>query len=111
MIDAGRLRERITVQRLVTGSDGYGNERTGWADLLSCWADVRETLGKERVEAGRVEAANTATIRIRASTASRGITAADKIIARGQPWNIRSIVPVGNDNAMLDILCERGVAT
>jgi len=114
---AGRLREQVSFQRLVPGNDIYGNAVTAWASLeispdvaLTVWADIRETLGKERVDAGRVEASNTATIRVRSFPETRGITSADRVVARGQVWNIRSVVPVGNDGAMLDILCEGGVA-
>jgi len=108
---AGNLRDRVTFQRQIGGDDGYGNTVIGWADHLTVWADVRATLGKEKVDAGRVESSNTATIRIRASSDSRALTEADRVIARGQAWNIRSIVPVGNDRTALDLLCERGVAT
>ena len=107
---AGNLRERVTFQRATTGDDGYGNVITGWADLVTVWADVRETLGRERVEAGRIEAAATATVRVRASAVTRGLTAADRLVARGWTWNIRSVVPIGNKRAALDILVERGVA-
>lgn len=107
---AGRLRDRITVERLTAGADDYGNTVDGWETLLTVWADVRETTGKERVDAGRLEASRTATIRVRASSDSRGITAADRVQARGQVWNIRSVAEVGNDRAMLDLLVEAGVA-
>lgn len=115
---SGRLRERVTFQRLTEGDDGFGNTVTGWENIekspgvpLTVWADIRETLGKERVDAGRVEDSNTATIRIRASIATRAITAANRVIMRGEAWNIRSVVPVANVGAMLDLLCERNVAT
>lgn len=117
-MEPGRLRDRITFQRLTHGDDGYGNAVTGWADIarpsggaLTVWADMRETPGKERVEAGRVEASRTATIRIRASSEVAGVTEADRVMARGEAWNIRGIAPVGNDRAMLDLLVEAGVAT
>lgn len=104
---AGTLRERIAIERAVTGADGYGNTVTGWTVHLSVWADFRETVGRERLAAGRAEAASTATVRIRSSDATRALTAADRIVARGVTWQIRGIVPVGNDRAMIDILCER----
>jgi len=107
----GNIRERVTFERYTTDeTDIHGNPVSGWAVHLTVWADVRETLGKEKVDAGRVEASNTATFRIRASAASRALTEADRAIARGSTWNIRSIVPVGNKGAMLDLLCEKGVA-
>jgi SPP1 family predicted phage head-tail adaptor len=110
MTRAGTLRDRATFQRPVPGDDGYGGVITSWADYITVWADIRETVGKERVEAGRIEAASTATVRVHASTQSRALTEADRMVARGWTWNIRSIVPVGNDRAMIDLLVERGVA-
>jgi SPP1 family predicted phage head-tail adaptor len=109
-MQSGDLRERVTFQRATAGDDGYGNVVIGWEQLLAVWADVRETPGKERVDAGRVEASGTATVRIRASTASRALTEADRMVARGWTWNIRGVAPVSNDRAMLDLLVERGVA-
>ena len=114
---AGDLRDRIAVQRQVPGDDGHGNVVTGWADLviddkpLKLWANVRETPGKERVEAGRLEASRTATIRVRASSLSRQITEADRVIVRGQVWNIRGIAALNDGRDMLEMTCESGVAT
>lgn len=112
-MDAGKLDTRITIQRQTTGDDGYGNVTTGWADLPGgkLWANMRETPGKEVVAAGRLEASRTATILVRASSLSRTITPADRVIARGQVWNIRSgPVEVYWDRALLELICEMGVA-
>lgn len=110
MIGAGDLRDIITVQRETFADDGYGNAVSGWSNHLKLWANIRETLGKETIAAGRVEANRTATIRVRASDDSRGITEADRVVARGKTWNIRSVAEVGGNRSMLDILVEMGVA-
>lgn len=110
-MDAGKLDQRITFQRATTGEDGFGNTITGWTDLITVWANVRETPGKEIVAAGRIEASRTATIRVRASSQSRAVTAADRVIARGQIWNIRSVPAVGDGREMIEFLVEAGVAT
>lgn len=107
---SGDLRDRITVQRATQGDDGFGNTVTGWTDHLTVWANVRETPGKEVVAAGRVEASRTATIRVRASSQSRGITEKDRVQARGQTWNIRSVAAVGDGRELIEFLCEAGVA-
>ena len=107
---AGDLRDRVTIQRATNSDDGFGNTISGWSDLLTVWANVRETPGKEIVAAGRIEASRTATIRVRASSQSRGVTAADRIIARGQSWNIRSVSAVGDGRELIEFLCEAGVA-
>ncbi|MEM8822041.1 MAG: phage head closure protein [Pseudomonadota bacterium] len=92
-------------------SDEYGNPTQDLADYGSpIWANIRETVGKERVEAGRIEATGTATMRIRGSNFSRTITEADAVFARGRLWNIRSIVQVDDRGAWLDMLLEKGVA-
>lgn len=106
VIRAGDLRDRITVQRATQGDDGFGNVVIGWSDLLTVWANVRETPGKEVVAAGRIEANRTATIRVRASSQSRGITAADRVQARGRVWNIRSVSAVGDGRELIEFLCE-----
>lgn len=108
---AGALRDRVTFQRLVAGLDAYGNAVSSWADHLTVWADVLESPGREAVAAGRVEAARTATMRVRRSSASLGLTAADRVVVRGRTWNIRSIGDVGRDRVLLEMLIEVGVAT
>ena len=108
---SGSLRDRITVQRLVDGADDYGNTVDAWADHLTVWADVMERLGGEKMRAGVPQSERMATIRFRRSTAAAGVTEADRIVCRGQVWNIRSIAAVGNKNAMLEAACEAGVAT
>lgn len=111
-MDAGKLDTLITVRRASMGDDGYGNTITGWADLPGgkLWASMRETPGKEAVAAGRIEASRTATIRVRASSLSRTITEKDRVQARGQTWNIRSVAAVGDGRELIEFLCEAGVA-
>jgi len=111
MIAAGNLRDRVMFQRLVAGEDGYGNATNAWnLSFLEVWANVRETSGKETVDAGRVEASRTSTIRIRRPPDTLGLVTADRVLARGSLWNIRSIAEIGNDRDVLDLLCEAGVA-
>ncbi|WP_338016370.1 phage head closure protein [Rhodovulum sulfidophilum] len=110
-VRAERFRDRITIQRQGAEDDGHGNVVSEFEDLLSLWADMREATGKEKISSGVVEASRMATIRIRFSSAARGITAADRVVARGQTWNIRSIARIGRVGEILEMLCETGVAT
>lgn len=108
---AGKLRERVTFQRRAIGGDGYGNERADWTDLFTVWGDMLERLGGEKIAAGQIESSRMTTIRVYASAATGALTEADRIMARGQPWNIRSIAAVGRKGELLEMLCEAGVAT
>lgn len=112
-MQAGKLRDRVTFQRQASETDDYGNVRGAFENLPNgtVWADVRETPGKERVEAGAVEAMRTATIRVRHSSFTAGITPADRVVARGEIWNIRSATLIGRRPEIVEFLCETGVAT
>lgn len=110
MNGAGRLRHRVTFNRQTQVDDGYGNVTGEFAPLFTVWGNVRETTGKERVAAGAVENNRTATIRVRKSSQTTGLTEADQAVSRGETWNIRGIANVGIDDAMLDILVEAGAA-
>ncbi|TQS72753.1 head-tail adaptor protein [Rhodobacteraceae bacterium] len=103
---AAKLRDRIVVERPLSGDDGYGNTVLEWKPHLKLWADVLEHLGRERIEAGRLAAPRTATIRVRSSSQTRGLTEADRIIARGLIWNITAIANVGRTGAQIEMTCE-----
>tara|TARA_R110002049_G_scaffold18947_1_gene71796 strand:- start:1308 stop:1640 length:333 start_codon:yes stop_codon:yes gene_type:complete len=109
-VRAGQLRHRVTFNRQSEDTDEYGNVKGAFEMLFTVWGNVRETTGKERVEAGSIENNRTATIRVRKSTQTAGLTEADQAVARGETWNIRGIANVGISDAMLDLLCEAGVA-
>ncbi|MDE4059768.1 head-tail adaptor protein [Phaeobacter gallaeciensis] len=81
----------MTVEREADAGtlDAYGNPvAASWGALGVFWADLRETTGKERLAAGRLESAATATMRLRASAEAQGITPADRVQARGETWKI-----------------------
>ena len=103
MKGAGRLRHRVTFNRQTMIDDGYGNVTGEFEPLFT-------VCGKERVESASVENNRTATIRVRKSTQTAGLTEADQAVARGETWNIRGIANVGISDAMLDLLVEAGGA-
>jgi len=107
----GRYRERAVFQRLnAEAVDAYGQPHSAWESLTTVWADLRETTGKERVEAGAVNSAVTGTLRLRYSMDAASITAADRVTIRGSTWNIRSVGEVGRKHKQVEMLIERGVS-
>jgi len=112
---AGKYRETAIFERLATGArDRFGNPTgTGWAEVLQTPAWLRETLGKERIAAGRIEAPATATLRVQSSATgpARAITAQDRVQVRGQTWAIigAAIDPDGRGR-VLEFALERGGA-
>lgn len=116
MARAGKYRDRVTVERKSGDGtrDKYGNLAEGWAGLQPIsefWGDLRETTGKERVAAGRLEDPATGTLRLRSSPETRSIQGSDRVIARGHTWAIKG-APVDPDGSRreLELLLERGGA-
>lgn len=108
---AVNLRDQAVFQRRGAVDDGYGNVEGDWSDLLTVYADLRERTGKEALDAGAITASRMATLRIRFSPETSGITEADRVVARGTTWNIRSIAQTSHAPRWLDLLLETGVAT
>ncbi len=110
---AGMFRELAEFERMLTGPrDKYGNPSDPqWEQLVTVRANLRETTGRERLAAGRLEAPATGTLRVRASSATRAITAADRVTVRGHLWSIVSppVDPEGRGR-LLEFTLERGGA-
>ncbi|WP_335946104.1 head-tail adaptor protein [Salipiger bermudensis] len=113
----GRLSDRITVQRKVKGTVRPGVVAERWADLeleagvpVQLWADFAEQPGGESLVAGRDEAVRLAKVLINDGPSARQITAADRLVARGAVWKIRSTPARSRERAnVLEMSCEEWV--
>lgn len=112
MAKAGAFGERATFQRLDQSAiDAYGNVYTGWSEYGVRWADMRERVGKETIEGGALSDVAMATMRCRADTVTKAITAADRVVIRGTTWAIKNVTQVDAKNSLIEFLLERGVAS
>jgi len=112
MAKAGAFGERATFQRLDQSAiDAYGNVYTGWSEYGVRWADMRERVGKEMIEGGALSDVAMATMRCRADTVTKAITAADRVVIRGTTWAIKNVTQVDAKNSLIEFLLERGVAS
>lgn len=113
MTGAGDLTERVQFFAPASGSDGYGNETTGWADDPSyeCSAQFIYSSGGETVLAARLEGRSIFKVKIRQCGSARLVTQSwllkDK--RRGTLFNIREADAV-SDRAWVYLLVESGVA-
>ncbi|WP_035724641.1 phage head closure protein [Fodinicurvata fenggangensis] len=62
---AGKLDRRITIERLVTGTDPYGAPTETWQTLASVWAQVLQESGQEFFAADAIQAERRVVFRIR----------------------------------------------
>ena len=107
-ITAGMLREPVTVQRQVSVSDGMGGQAIQWIDLYTTRADVRPLSGREAVQAMQLQASVTHRVYMRYRA---DLTAADRLMIRGNPLQVRAIINVELRNRWLELSCDAGVAT
>lgn len=93
-----------------TAPDTYGHVKSTWSELLSEWGNLRETTGRERLQAGAPEATATATLFVAYSKAAAALTAKDRVKVRGAVWNIIS-APIYKPGRppLLEFLLRRGV--
>lgn len=110
MMRAGRLRDRVVIEREVeTGKDQWGQVLREWQPLATLWADLRATRGRELVAAGRLEGTAVGTLRLRHSALTASITAADRVVARGHVWAIVSAPhQIYPRPAVIEMVIERG---
>ncbi len=114
MLRAGRYTSRARLERQAVGhATAGGNVLEEWETVgAPFWCAIRPEFGRESVEAGRLETSSRATVTLRRSAFSEGITAADRLVVTGGPqrgltFNIRSIVQT-MDNAEIEFVCEAG---
>lgn len=110
MTRAGEADQRITFQRFAKTADGIGGLVQAWANVPqtpTVWAKVTPRLGGESMENGRVAATSVATFTVRYR---EDVAETDRILWRGEPWNIRRVMRRSERGQWLDIDAERGVA-
>jgi len=102
------LREPLTIQRKLAVSDGMGGQAIQWIDLTTVRAYVKPLSGREAVQAMQLQASITHRIYMRYKA---DLTPADRLVMRGQPLQIRSVINVEMRNRWLELACDAGVAT
>jgi SPP1 family predicted phage head-tail adaptor len=117
MTAAGILEQRVRFERQVAGADdGYGNVLPGsWTELFTCWASFRPESGRERLEAGRLEATLRGVLRVRRGSDARGVAASDRVVFVagryvGLVCQIRATPIPSADGSFIEFELEEGVA-
>lgn len=113
-IGAGDLRKLVAFEAPNSQPDGSGGTIEGWdaANAIQAMAHFRYLRGGEAVQAARLEGKQPAVITIHNTLTARSITASWRMrdIASNQIYNIRSNPIPTDDDIMLEITVESGVA-
>ena len=101
-MQAGKLRERITIRQRQATTDALGQPSTTWTDLAVVWAEARFVSGIETIKAGRETSTSRASVRIRNMS---GIVRQMRVKLGGVDYEIVDIIP-DPKRAYLTLICE-----
>ncbi len=102
MINAGNLRERVTVQQATESRNGIGETVLSWATFATVWASVGGVSAREALAAGQQDVTITHRVRIRYLS---GMTQNMRFLWRGRVLQIVSLLEYANRSEHVAI-CE-----
>lgn len=105
LMDAGRLRERVTVQQAAETRNALGETVLSWATYAERWASVEGVSAREALAAGQQDVTITHRVRMRYLS---GMTQNMRIVWRSRTLNIISLLEYDNQTEHVAI-CEEAV--
>ena len=105
-IEAGRLRERITLQRKSVTRDAVGGEVVTWVEEAVLWAEVAPIRGREYLALRAAQSDVVMRFRLRYRA---GVNPAMRVVWNGGEYDIVEAIDVGARRTELELLC-RGAA-
>lgn len=105
MIDAGKLRERVTVQIASGATNTLGETVMTWSDSTSVWASVQGVSASEALDAGKQDTTITHRVRMRYLP---GLTQQMRLAWRNRTLNIVSLLEYDNRTEHVAV-CEEVV--
>lgn len=107
MIDAGKLRHRITFQQFDGQADSYGDpldaDDTHWLDVATTWASVDPISGRDFYAAEQKQSEVTHKVRLRYRS---GITTAMRIFWKRRKMQIISVIDWEERHESLLLMCK-----
>ena len=105
MIDAGKMRERVTVQIASGSTNTLGETVLAWNNSTAVWASVEGVSAREALALGQQETVVTHRVRMRHLP---GLTQQMRFSWRSRTLNIVSLLEHGNRSEH-EAVCEEAV--
>lgn len=106
-MDAGRFKERVTFERLTTTTDAEGSTVETWNTLFSRWANVQINNAVETFKNNQNFQTRAGFAIIRRDNTTKTLTANDRMIYDGEPWELLGVVNVQNTDEYLELGVRR----
>ena len=90
---------RISVQSAATVEDSYGGRSETWSELLSLWAEIEPTTGREIYVSAQLQSRVDAkiTIRYQASLSDTTVSAKYRAVVGARIYNIKAVKNLADD--------------
>ena len=98
-MQAGQMRNRITIQSRSTTRDSHGGQSETWTDVATVWANIRPLSSRELIAAQAVQAATSHMITIRYRP---GIVAAMRAVYNSRIFNLSA--PMNTDERNIELV-------
>lgn len=102
-MQAGTLKNKVTIKQLTEGQDEIGQPMTTWADVATVWANIRNLSGIESIKAGADTSIVKASIRIRMRN---DINAGMRVFYGAKEYDIKAVLPDEQAKDKMDLSCE-----
>jgi SPP1 family predicted phage head-tail adaptor len=104
---SSRLRQRLTLQQEAQAPDTAGGYTRSWQNVADLWAEITPVTGREKLFADQMQSQISHKIALRYRA---GVSAGQRLVFETRAFNIRYVFNVGENNEMLELLAEEGVA-
>ena len=101
-MEAGALRNRITIQEKSVTRDSYGAETITWATHATAWASVEPLSGREFLESRQIQAEGMTRITLRYQA---GIVPEMRVLFGTRTFNIQSVIHVEERGREIQLMC------
>lgn len=105
LIESGKLRQRVTVQRRDVTQNEFGEQATTWATVATLWAEVVDRSGSQIFKAEQQINETHTRVRIRYRA---DITPAMRVVYRGVNYDVAAVLDLTGDRNFLELTCVRG---
>jgi SPP1 family predicted phage head-tail adaptor len=106
VLDAGKLKNRITFEKPSTYIDGDKGQSVVWTYVGECWASIEPLTARELLNVMQVQASITHRIRCRFLS---GINASMRIRYQERMFAITSVIDKEENHVELEILAEEQI--
>lgn len=106
-MEAGKLRNRITIQQRTLTPDSYGQSVESWTDFATVWAEIRSISGRESLIAEAMQGITNYEVNIRYKA---GVVQSMRIIYKNHILDVQSVINDMQANKKLTLFCVEGLS-